>query len=471
MRLLAPHIDRIEELHLGPWPKLSAHLIQTLFTSTGFPRTLDAGAIPEIYASLSPPARRLYSLSIETRGPLEGDTFVPGLFSETMPHLRQLSLEFYTAWAPTYFRNLTHLCLHHQPIESVSRASTNEFLDMLEGSPGLEELILVQAGPTRHPEQDIPSPAFGRYVHLPHMRRFSWGEPEDMVHVRRLLSFIILPETTELYFWGSAHANGADLANLLPADLSHLPCMLDKTEWRVRCANHPSGLYLLAFVGDTLYTLDVAWESYIVNMHKAYAPILCTVERFFVLDNINIAPELWKDVFTALPVLAELSIQPPQQWGSSRSVLSALYPDDAHEGTLRLGLKHMFGVSTVMCPRLRALYIEADPGFQGSYISAFAKARLRRGSALQYVEIRHLRKEDTVQDIILPSGDMNGAWFTTLSPATGKQERLEVEDMHALEKSVKKVKYLNDQKATLFEPPTWPTAGFTWTTMPFRFQD
>ncbi|KAF8913594.1 hypothetical protein CPB85DRAFT_556160 [Mucidula mucida] len=452
--LLKPHIHRMRELHLGlsKWTE----------------------SVETVFEALSSPALALESLTIDTHGAVNAGYHLMPLFAGDMPHLRKLCLEFFTAWPTHYFSGLTSLCLHHQQTPHSLRPSTNEFLNFLEASPHLQELILVYAGPTRDREEDVPSPSPWRKVVLPRLRQFSWGKIEDMLHVQRLLAYLSLPETANLYFWGSSNADGGDLGNLIPIDLTRLPCMLGLREWRLRCSYQPvssldPGNYLVAFVDKVLYMLNIAWESYIARVPVVYAPMLSGVQKLYVVDSLNVSTDLWKDLFRSLPRLSHLMLQPPQQWASSRGILGALYPDDT-KSTIRTGFKAMLGISDALCPHLRSLSIEADPGFQGFYISAFAKARMKRGSPLHRLEVKHLHNPpNPTYEGGRAAGNGPVSPPDTLGPSAltpVEQMRLDMEDRYALEKTVKEVTYLYDQAPTVFEPSTWPTRGYTWTMMP-----
>ncbi|KAF9008165.1 hypothetical protein BDZ89DRAFT_1048268 [Hymenopellis radicata] len=135
------------------------------------------------------------------------------------------------------------------------------------------------------------------------------------MRVRRLLSYLSLPENVHMYFWGcpALGANDGDIANLIPTNLNNLPCMLG---WRsgVSAVHH-----------KVLYTLDIGSEAHIARMATVYAPVLRNVRQ--------------------VPV--------------------------------RTGLKSMLGLDGILCPELKKLSFEVASTVQGPgfYISTFINER------------------------------------------------------------------------------------------------
>lgn len=68
------------------------------------------------------------------------------LFEDGLPRFRQLFILRYTSWPHNYFKNLTFLCLYNQS----ALEGLPELLQMLRGSPNLEELYIR-----------LPTPAIG----------------------------------------------------------------------------------------------------------------------------------------------------------------------------------------------------------------------------------------------------------------------------------------------------------------------
>lgn len=82
----------------------------------------------------------------------------------TMPKLKRLCLMSFSSWPSGYFTSLTHICLHDQ----MGAVDMSEFLDFLELSPLLQELILVCWGPMT-PAIEISSVPPSRLLSLSHL--------------------------------------------------------------------------------------------------------------------------------------------------------------------------------------------------------------------------------------------------------------------------------------------------------------
>ncbi|THU89138.1 hypothetical protein K435DRAFT_573640, partial [Dendrothele bispora CBS 962.96] len=90
--------------------------------------------------TLLEPAPLLQSLSILCSWKDITGGVLPQMFSGVTPKLSHLFLEHFTSWPSNHFRNLTHLCLFNQDLDTLP--TTSIFLDFLEDSPTLEELAL-----------------------------------------------------------------------------------------------------------------------------------------------------------------------------------------------------------------------------------------------------------------------------------------------------------------------------------------
>ncbi|KAL0563653.1 hypothetical protein V5O48_018413 [Marasmius crinis-equi] len=192
LALIMPEVSRFRELHvdLRKW--------------NGDPESFF------LALSLLEAAPSLTSLTILHAEPRRGtaaDVPLPGtlpnIFSGNMPVLTRLTLESFTSWPSDYFHNLTHLCLFHQV--PYSRPSTSAFLDFLECSPRLQELVLVDAGPTRISFEDYPRVSSDRCsVELSHLKELVIGEWPEPSMVRRLLTHLLLPTTTTIHVYGGS---------------------------------------------------------------------------------------------------------------------------------------------------------------------------------------------------------------------------------------------------------------------------
>lgn len=466
LQLIQPHLHRVRELHLD---------VSKWVNSTA-----------ELMILLSVPAPHLQSLTLETTGPTTGGPALPPLFTGEMPHLKMLTLEHFITWPDGYFRGLTHVCLHHQP-QDILRVRTSEFLDFLDASPELEELVLVSAGPTRTETDDVPTPQVGRLVRLPKLREFTWGKVMDLSLVRRLLGYLSVPQTTRMFFWGSTIlGHDGDITKLIPDNLSNLPCMLNIREWHLRCTPSnelPPGQenYLIAFEDEILYTLDISSEVYLARMAAAYAPILRNVERLVARDRIAVTTGLWEDLFYCMPRLQSIDLRPHPAWNASRGILAALYPEANPSG--RTGLKSLLTPGDVLCPDLKRLSFDVAPGLQGPgfYISMFTKGRKDKGAPLDKLQIRYMQHDDDLVDIqaappahppllpglTVPQTTVPAPMPVTLPPEVVQETGLELEAARLAEASVGSVEYLySQQDRTPIDPHSWPNRAFVWTTMP-----
>ncbi|KAH9922620.1 uncharacterized protein B0H18DRAFT_956156 [Fomitopsis serialis] len=95
------------------------------------------------------------------------DTYIPlSFFSGFAPHLTHLSLRRAHPWRTPGLPELAHLYVAGAPEDSDS-TSSEAFLNFLDRSPKLEEIILVDAGPESH-IVDFPGPSTRR-AHLPRL--------------------------------------------------------------------------------------------------------------------------------------------------------------------------------------------------------------------------------------------------------------------------------------------------------------
>ncbi|KAF9073190.1 hypothetical protein BDP27DRAFT_315320 [Rhodocollybia butyracea] len=122
-----------------------------------------------IYSLLSSAAPNLLSLTLRTDGKDVLGGVLPSVFDGDMPQLREVTLEHFTSWPPSYFHNLTALSLSDQ---AFNRPTTLAFLDFLENSSHtLEILALVRAGPTLSWNTDVLPASADRLVRFPKMRQ------------------------------------------------------------------------------------------------------------------------------------------------------------------------------------------------------------------------------------------------------------------------------------------------------------
>ncbi|KZT67089.1 hypothetical protein DAEQUDRAFT_410414 [Daedalea quercina L-15889] len=109
-------------------------------------------------AFLFKPAPLLEGLHISADDDGQDHIMIPTLFQNRAPRLSRLFLSQHFACTTNRFPNLTHLWLRAQ--YTFSPSSLGDFLDFLEASPTLEQLVLEEAGPCVLPEllPAFPSP-------------------------------------------------------------------------------------------------------------------------------------------------------------------------------------------------------------------------------------------------------------------------------------------------------------------------
>lgn len=362
---LIPHSHRFHELHISSalWD-----------------------APQPIFSLLSRPAPRLFSLTIDDKGQ-NGDALAP-IFGGEMPVLRQLALKHFTSWPPGYFENLTHLCLYNQ--EVFSRPSTSSFLDYLEASPLLEDLVLSSAGPTRPDEDDFPVVPSTRIVSLPQLRCLHIDEFPAGPIVSRLLSHLDVPNMSTLHirYMHSMHSS-QPFGSFIPSDFSRLGNVNSITEWQLT-RRLRSEFYdpTIIFIGSTLVTDGHFSPSELLELP------LNNVREFVVKDIKNPREQfsfrVWGEIFERVPLLATLHIcvHPNCLSSPTRTILSALHPQRENESSE----PPTNSSPAAICPKLTTLYVHGDPKLPSLYIITLFEERTRRGSPLRTLELSGLNR-------------------------------------------------------------------------------
>ncbi|KIY47702.1 hypothetical protein FISHEDRAFT_59435 [Fistulina hepatica ATCC 64428] len=166
------------------------------------------GALPERFWSLVQyAAPSLKEFSVETcQAPDDGPR--PVLFANNTPSLRKLVLRDVLPLS-NHIVGLTHLVLRGQPY--TSRYTLEELLDILEGCPDLEELVVVQSR-TRADTELTTIPAAPRHpvIDLPRLKRMELGDWESPRVMRSFLDNLRIPgprpgaygmEGPDLFIW------------------------------------------------------------------------------------------------------------------------------------------------------------------------------------------------------------------------------------------------------------------------------
>ncbi|KAK7045633.1 hypothetical protein VNI00_007466 [Paramarasmius palmivorus] len=465
---LIPHIPRFRQFHVN--------------TDGWFDPT-------PIYASLKESAPNLTSLSIVTKGRDVVGGVLPAIFNDHMPQLRQLTLEHFTSWPATYFTNLTHCCLFDQwDATATSRPTTSQFLDFLASSPGLEELALVRAGPTRLQSDDFPSVSPpSRIVELPKLKELSIGDWPSSQSIARLLSHLSLPSTTQMYFWGQQFPTGGSsdtdaitLASFLPSDLSHIQPLLDLREiWITRMPDTwaRGECPFVAVLNQTLYL----WGFYTAQEMQPLVDKLPleNVERLQLRDCFTyperVTGEMWGAFFRRMERLEKLTILARDCPIVTRAVLGVLRPkkekavvkdvgdiEKAESVASSSNPKTKQGAQAegaLLCPRLSHIRIEDNPHVPTLFISSLAKHRRRRGAPIKTLEVLYF-------DAVLnrPHSAVSDSASSDSESSDDEYKGFTLSDMKLLEKYIDKV-ILDTGKHKLADvgPKEWPNQVFRWT--------
>lgn len=394
MQSVAHHSARFTELHIQPHFRYG----------------------PSIINALQYPAPLLKALSIMLNIGQDDGGDLPKLFGGHTPNLERLTLANFVSWSGNDFGSkLTHLCLfdqHHR-----GRMLLDDFLDFLGSLPRLEELILVNAGPTtsftssrRDASQMVNFPML-RILHLG-----CWPSPQSTA---QFLSHIAIPHSTTMHIWADClFRRDETLSTLLPSDLSHLQPLHNLKAihlvYRPALREYPQlisaqdGVLVFYFFFATSLTTGMVSSVFeCLNVHG--------VTKFTL--GIECDPELpseaWKNVFSALPHLQDLNIiRRP-----SRPILAALVQERSEDD--------------VLCPELSTLAITEDRVISSIILFLFAESRAQRG-----LPLHNLRIVSTVH-----------------SRMTG--------EMDELKRHVANVEHSNEEPK-MIAPVGWPTDIFLW---------
>ncbi|KAF8972087.1 hypothetical protein BDZ97DRAFT_1783107 [Flammula alnicola] len=224
IRLMAAQMYRIRELHIS-WERLSESSLREL-------------VVPPT------PAPNLEVLSIIGQ-PNDGypDYDLLPLFLNRTPQLKKITFTRISSWPHNSFCGLTHLSLYDQ--QDRRRIPLSDFLDVLQSSPDLEELILVRAGPDGR-ITEIPTERSSIKVALPRLRTIELGEWSSGESISFFLSHLIIPESTTQRFWGDFLGDVSTLLNTEIHDpFAHLS--------RIAIMGHEFGTQLIGIRNSTLY--------------------------------------------------------------------------------------------------------------------------------------------------------------------------------------------------------------------------
>ncbi|KAF5346640.1 hypothetical protein D9758_013208 [Tetrapyrgos nigripes] len=374
--ILLPHVSRIKELHFScpSWDENNSIFDNpTLLTPAPLLQSL---SVINPYNAF---VRDFWSLLTSVRATM------PQLFSGETPKLKHLFLEHFTSWPSNSFTNLTHVCLFNQDRDTLP--TTSAFLDFLEGSPKLEELSLIRAGPLLPDEFDHPlsvdpvllgqpssqdentiSDRSSRIISLPSLRELNLGFFPETSYIARLLSHLSIPPETDMYMWGDVFISRDRHLNrslILPVDTSRLANVQSITTWYLthyRYSATRSGQFLYApfhaitgvrasdepplsssstapFTahlgtrsssswGGNLYTYGVYSPSNLLDSLPRYP--LHNITTFVIRDSASqpdaFRTDDWITIFREMVLLEKLRILAVHSPETTRTVLTALIP-------------------------------------------------------------------------------------------------------------------------------------------------
>ena len=207
LQTIAAHAQQFQELHIQP--------------------TFRYG--PAILRYLDTPAPQLEALSIALGVSQDQDKTLPLLFAGQTPRLSRLTLFNFAKWPECWplGESLTHLCLYAQHIRA--RLPMSDFLTLLAGCTRLEELIVVEAGPSpvqvqpTGPTTDLSSHSPSVLLDMPRLRLLHIGNWSSVRLISQFLDHLIIPHTAKVEIWADVLFHGLEtLSSLLPRDISNL---------------------------------------------------------------------------------------------------------------------------------------------------------------------------------------------------------------------------------------------------------
>ena len=398
------------------------------------------------------PAPNLHSLTYWERGISPSIALTP-LFRDQMPNLRQLCLGYVTSWPEGYFKNLTHLCLLSQDFNT--RPSLGTFLDFLEGSPNIEQIALVDAGPTGV-SSPVPS---DRVVRLPHLRQLDLGDWHSAEAISSFLTHLSHSKETKVHIWGAFLAFGEGPSDILPADCaSRSDAWANIEEWRFLRTVAPDAPCSFVLISNSTLQLCGSWtETEAVPMASRFP--LSHVRKLVYCDNLPDDPPLsadtWREIFRNLPELRRLEIQAGLDTSAlmTRNMITALYPDDK---------------GTVLCPHLRSIAIENDLALPHLSVVGCAEKRAQLGYPLKKLRLSFLRDHSRAPSPIGFSYPLQPQARIPSTLGLRKDDKFMEfcrADIPALEKHVEKVKFsLTDEfQLQVVDTSLFTSSLISWT--------
>ncbi|PCH41784.1 hypothetical protein WOLCODRAFT_163373 [Wolfiporia cocos MD-104 SS10] len=331
---------------------------------------------PALLAAFRHPARVLRALTVRNAN-APGECELPQMFAGCTPRLERLVVSGFTSWPGNTFANLRRVCLDDQ-VES-SRPSLSSFLEFLALSPRLEELILVNAGPTDNASSVGLAFREGRaLVSLPALRALELGEWPNTRNIGQLLSCLSLPATTTINIWAASLAQHQQLEALLPKDTTHLGPLrgLHKMTLMPRTAADTKEVLsvrdgALHLLGDicAASVLPVLFDRLDVRALRALAVAQGPRHAH------GLSQRMWRALLPRAPRLASLATP-----SDSSAALIALYREDEDTGgDAREG--------PALCPALSALSVTDDRECTALLLILLAGRRAELGRPIARVRV------------------------------------------------------------------------------------
>ncbi|KAA1478088.1 hypothetical protein DENSPDRAFT_885619 [Dentipellis sp. KUC8613] len=299
---LAPYAHRIREVAL---------LVPFKYATTNVPAY--------VVSTCSFHAPNLETLRICT--PMWGcanSPVLPTVFNGDIPHVKRLHIECFASWPGHRFSGLTHLALGAQA-QYTQRPSMEEFLDLIEMNPLLEQLLLDSAGPTLYPTTNRPP------VSLPNLRLLCFNvSQKERALPERVLTHLILPDTTTTRIFYDMDPAAVDPSLPLPAELcsrsadkllfrdSTLECGEPALRLSAISSAHGAGLAVSHRLRDAAPHERWAYPA----LRAFLQPSLCADARALWLDmgrtGAGLGEAEWRSVLEAVPAAEELTIARPR---------------------------------------------------------------------------------------------------------------------------------------------------------------
>jgi hypothetical protein len=317
------------------------------------------------------------TLSVENQDPDETSPVLPTVFGDHTPRLQKLAIRYFSSWPGNTFKSLTHISLNHQP--SIGRYSLSQFLDFLRGSPNLEELSLVKAGPQigEISPEDIIEP-----VSFPSLRILEIGSWPTASPIARFLSHLDIGRGVDVRIWGRDifdDDQGDDLSLLFQPGTRQLERLQAVKTVRITwTANYNQFI----FVKDS--TLDVHGFFYpLTYLSVSVVCFAAEVEELWLApptDTSEPTVEQYGELFRSLPQLKTL----------------IACKANLHSMLLALGIcRSSDDGGSLTCPKLDTLHLYYG-GNGGSSLPfcLFAETRAKRGQPIRSFQTDSMGDED-----------------------------------------------------------------------------